>query len=102
MSYAYTKLHIQNKVKKVMPNVSLIIISALIIEGMASVYLASKIFHVAKKVSNLDENKDNLIVHIASVLDGHSRATERQTKATDDLVAIMRDVKQVLHDKNGQ
>ena len=78
------------------------ILTALIIEALASLYLAMVVIKLRLRVSKLDESKDNLVIHIASVLDGHSRATERQTKATDDLVGIMRDVKQVLHDKNGQ
>jgi len=85
-----------------MINVEAIIFIALIIEAVVSAYLAAAILRLRRKVERLNESKDNLTIHVASVLDGHSRATDRQTKATEQLVEIMRDVKQVLYDKNGQ
>lgn len=71
----------------------------LILEAIASVYLGTLIFRLQKDVKDMDGRKDNLIIHISSVLDGHSRATARQTQATHDLIEIMKDVKELLHGK---
>lgn len=76
-----------------------IIFTALIIEAVVSAYLAAAILRLHRKVERLNESKDNLTVHVASVLDGHSRATDRQSKATEELVKIMKDVKHVIRGK---
>lgn len=75
------------------------IITILILEAGASIYLATRIFKLQKDLKKIEDNKDNLIIHISSVLDGHSRATDRQTKATKDLIEIMKDVKEIIHGK---